>query len=768
MKFYVLSWLLFFLAPGGCPIYSIDLATLEVPTNDFQNELTLQSMLSSELRNYRNGLIERVDDQMTNPPYSPPSSYQKLEWFKDLPRDLQKATRSAPDSDSFLGTNLFGNYRKNCFSAEDIALISARQDFELLVPKSFPSSILTDSVVYMLLRYFNTVNQIVKRMSDEDTRLILQRAFYDALGGYLRYYLLPMAQLSFYAGRIKLNTVERMVNIYQQCKTTLNTNGNGWKTPHKDVMSQFKLGKIEPVKLPKSCHSQEDASSCAQLDQSCISQEPDQGNMIVTLPRLETLDENGYLSNIYLPFRKRRIYNLRSPRSEFVLVKFFQTLTSCHRFQGISQANYNRQFLAWIKENLEMHYGDDVFYPGLGGILQIQERLSKEKYPEEESRAPSHEDDARRPPSSLKEDSRKISRSAIHWQETSEPEQQPEHQDEWLTGLENVQNRQEEVEECRECDNDETLIWCIAAFLTLLLLLILLIICCCMRRGRRKRVGPVDAEAPPPKEKPKKEKEPLKAKEPEKEKEKKEDKGDTDGTRRYYYSGSGRSTSQRSVQANRYPNNPELDSFTSTSSLGCQFNRKCMPMKFSRAKGGDYYAPDKNRDQMGKPVTAFKLLSDDSSPSRAPYRDVSRPALKSTLSVIPSSDSELDTRENRRQRQIRDEARRKKHKDLETGRKKETKSSEDKKQSSPERRSPKQVRIGKFMTSTFIAPIDSFSCSFHIEMLKAIPKKEDTSDDPLLHRKKSEEKTDSSSHRLKGGEESLKNSPSWETTFEDS
>lgn len=559
MKLHVLSWLLFFLAPGGCPIYSIDLATLEVPTNDFQNELTLQSMLSSELRDYRNGLIETVDEQVTNPPYSPPRRYQEHEWFKDLPNELQKATRSTTESDSFLGTNLFGNYRKNCFSTEDIAIISARKDFELLVPKSFPQSLLTDSLVYMLLRYFNTVNQIVKRMSDDDTRLIMQRAFYDALGGYLRYYLVPMAQLSFYAGRIKLNTVERLVNIYQQCKTTLNTNGNGWRAPDKDILSQFKVRKIEPVKLPKSCYSQEDASSCAQLDQTCISQEPDQGSMIVSLPRLETLDENGYMGNIYLPFRKRRIYNLRSPKSEFVVVKFFQTLTNCHRFQGISQANYNRQLLAWIKENLEMHYGDDVFYPGLGGILQIQERLSKEaKNAEEEARAPTNKNDGQGSPSCPKEDSRKMSRSAIHWQEASGPVEEsgpePMHQDEWLTGLDKVQSRPEEVEECRECDNDETLIWCIAAFLTLLLLLILLIICCCMRRGRKKRVAPTDAEAPPPKERPRKEKEPLKAKEPEKEKEKKDEKDESDATRRYYYSGSGRSTSQRSVPSNRKSN----------------------------------------------------------------------------------------------------------------------------------------------------------------------------------------------------------------------
>ncbi|EDX15760.1 GD15133 [Drosophila simulans] len=200
-------------------------------------------------------------------------------------------------------------------------------------------------------------------------------------------------------------------------------------------------------------------------------------------------------------------------------------------------------------------------------------------------------------------------------------------------------------------------------------------------------------------------------------------------------------------QGERYANNPELDSFTSSSSLGCQFNRKCMPLKFSRAKGGEYYAPDKSRDPVGKQVSPLKLLSDDSSPSRAPYRDVSKPALKSTLSVIPSSDSELGSRENRhRHRHDREEARRKKHTDFETGRKKEshqqTKSSEDKKPSSPERRSSKQVRI-------------------------ATPEKHDTSDDPLLHRKKSQEKPDVPAGRQRGGAESLKDSPSWETTFDD-
>jgi len=196
-----------------------------------------------------------------------------------------------------------------------------------------------------------------------------------------------------------------------------------------------------------------------------------------------------------------------------------------------------------------MHYGDELFYPGLGGVLQIQERIVlQQKDPEKESRESraSLEKVEERTSSSSKEDSRKMSRSAIHWQEAPDPQQEQEHQDEWLTGLEKVHTRQDEVEECRECDNDDTLIWCIAAFLALLLLLILLIICCCMRRGRKKRVVPTDAEAPPPKDKKKKVRETMIVTEPVKEPGK-----EPEGDRRYYYSGSGRSTSQRSVQNDR-------------------------------------------------------------------------------------------------------------------------------------------------------------------------------------------------------------------------
>ncbi|XP_032310801.1 uncharacterized protein LOC6499074 isoform X2 [Drosophila ananassae] len=783
MNFYVLSWLMFFLAPGGCPIYSIDLSTLEVQSNDFQNELTLQSMLNSELRQYRNGLNERLSgkplsfDKFIDPPgpkvplpVDLDLELKHPEWLLDVQR-LRSGERSVKESDSdFLGTNLFSGPEKHCFSTEDIALMSARRDFELLVPKSYPNQcMISDSVVKMLIRYFNTVNQIVKKMSDDETRRLLQMALYDSLGGYLRFYLVPAAQMSFYAGRLKLNTVESLVKLYRQCRTALNTNGNGWRSPSKDIVTQFKMSKIEPLKPPKSGRAEDDASCCAFLDQSQI-KAADQGQMIVPLPCLEAMDENGNLNNIYLPFRKKRIYNLRAPRSAFIVVKFFETLTNCHRFQGINQAEYNRRLLSWIRENVQLHYTDEQFYPGLGGILQIEQTILSQKQPEEkcekeeeEKRAKEEEekcekaDNAERTEytekteeekceteepemneeeidSAPREDTRKLSRSANHWK-IEEKHPKKEHHDQMTKTLEGEEPTSE-VEQCRECDNDDTLIWCIAAFLALLLLLILLIICCCMRKGRKKK--PVDEEAGH--EKPKKKKEEHPEEKPrdephEKEKTRKD---------RAYYSGSSRFSGKSQSQD---PNG----SRTSSSSIACQFNRKCMPLSFHSK--GDHNNAEKHKEKRRKRDAMTKVLpsfvSTDSSPRsmlRSPPGPLPMrsPSMSAHSEYPPNTDSDDVSRERERKmdRVYGVDSRQLRRKQLQKGRRETTGSSEDKKDSSPERRRPSRVKI----------------------------ETDESTEDRNLVRKLSREKAKpkESKTRLKGGADSVKESPSWETTFEDS
>lgn len=624
MNLCVLSWLLFFLAPGGCPIYSINVSTLEVSTNDFQNELTLHSMLSSELQQYRNGL----NDVAISP--------AKEDWLTEWQRELPKVARSAVEAGTFLGTNLFDGHRKKCFSLEEMALMSARRTFEQLVPKSYPKCMLSDSVVHMLIRFVNTVNQIVQQMSDEDTRRLPQRAFYDALGGYLRYYLVPAAQVSYYAGRLKLTTVQRLVSIKRQAYVALNTNGNGWRTPAKDIMGQFKGAKIKPVELAGEAIKFEDgAFSCAQLDQNCVDRDADQGQMIVSLPQLEPVDSEGHLSNIYLPFHQRRIYNLRSASSACVLVRFFQTLTSCHRFQGMSQANYNHKLLAWIRENVHSHYRDEMFYPGLGGILQIQESLLIQKRNREPEEC--KDDDNC---SGLAEESRKVSRSTNHWQEVPEPGQEEKLPGEAPAEQEKVQTQ---LEECRECDSDDTLIWSIAAFLVLLLLLIVIVICCCMRRARKRKEKtpfvPIDVEAPP-------------SFKPKHTKVRERPKG---GDSESYY-GHSIITVPESSRSQASSDEPLIlipqVADSSTSSLGCHLNRKCLPAKIAGSKGKDSY---------------YRVISEGSSSRKFAMSTTTHQYDLDQASEVEDRDRE---RKRKRQRRQSPEAKRKGRKGGESGRSK--------------------------------------------------------------------------------------------------
>ncbi|XP_017847665.1 uncharacterized protein LOC108603395 isoform X2 [Drosophila busckii] len=666
MNICVLFALLLLLAPGGCPIYSIDLSTLEVP-NDFQNELTLQSMLSSELHQYRNKLNEESQrqtqqsdiEERIKATYAATDPKHKIS--TSLGTAPTKLTRRASDSLTFMGTNLFGNYLKNCFSAEDIALISARRDFEALLPKSYPITLLNDRIVYAIMKYFNTVNQIVLRKSHPDTKPLLQRAFYDAFGSYLHYYLLPVAQVSYYAGKIKLCTVERLVKLYRQCKLLLNTNGNNWKTPSQNILSQLHEVHIEHIALKRNDNCEQDASSCAMLDQSCINEDVQSDLMIVPLPRLETVDSDGLLTNIFLPFKQRRIYNLRSPSSEHILVKFFKTVSECYRFQGISSKVYNMKLRAWIREALELHYRDEMFYPGLGGVIQIYETLGspqctrvtampadeqpKENLLCEDYPQGADDSDNFKPvkgnnktqhmttnSTQVENKSKERQKSKIKSGKKSRSAQAEDPQSQQQSDATSTPDQKLQLsssgDQCIDCDDDNYVTY-IAVGLALLLLLLLIIICCCVFRNSKRRRLPPPQSAPPP---PPKEKEPpapveaeektdveAAAKEDRHKKScwgalfgKKQQFVETEKRRllssphlspgmslvssrreRLSYKDREKLMPQARQQASSY--DFDDDSMTSTSSLGCQFHRKLIPLKASKEKRNVYYAKAESR-----------------------------------------------------------------------------------------------------------------------------------------------------------------------------
>ncbi|KAG5672963.1 hypothetical protein PVAND_003050 [Polypedilum vanderplanki] len=225
-----------------------------------------------------------------------------------------------------------------------------------------------------IVKYFYGINEIIERIESNEARQLLQKCFYDTLGGYLKHLIVPITKYSFYAGNVSLSTMQKITNLYDRCKELLDTNGNTWSDPIIDF-SKFTV-KILPVSI--SNNENEAMKSCASL----ITNNDDE--MMVPLPKIETDDEDNLSDNddefstvLILPFKRdQSLFNINSKRSAFVLFRYYVTVTQCFTYQGIDQLAFNRRLKMWINENVLQYLDDDDVYPAFGAVLRILETIN--------------------------------------------------------------------------------------------------------------------------------------------------------------------------------------------------------------------------------------------------------------------------------------------------------------------------------------------------------------------------------------------------------
>lgn len=301
--------------------------------------------------------------------YSSPLGKSREVSDKDEEDDEDYDDSACGKIENFVGTNLFeaeSTCSDVCLSSENVGLLTARKEFENLLPKSLPKTLMDDELVMSLMQYFYGAKQVIIRMCNGKQKDLSEKAFYDTLGGYLQWYVIPVVKNSFYSGLVCLKIAKNVMEVYRQCKIFLNTNGNGWKTPINDF-TDFEIT-IQPMLLVEEV----DDTSCLHLELA-DGKENDE-DMLVPLPKLDR-EEKGMLSNIWLPFKRKKSFNLRSYHSAFIFLKYFEMLSKCYKYENVCQDNFNKKLGEWIEENIEIHLEDDQFYPGLGAILRIQETL---------------------------------------------------------------------------------------------------------------------------------------------------------------------------------------------------------------------------------------------------------------------------------------------------------------------------------------------------------------------------------------------------------
>ncbi|CRK96555.1 CLUMA_CG010086, isoform A [Clunio marinus] len=187
------------------------------------------------------------------------------------------------------------------------------------------------------------------------------------LGSFLKHQFLPLAKYSFYSGNITYKVVENISNLFERCKELLDTNGNDWRNPITDF-SQFS-SYIEPISLTTQLNDAEAMKSCACLATN-QNDDNDDEEMIVPLPKME-IDEDDALSTIWLPLKRKHIFNINSKASTFILFRFFVTVSQCYKYQNIDQSIFNQRLKVWLLENISPYLNDDKLYPAFGGVLRI-------------------------------------------------------------------------------------------------------------------------------------------------------------------------------------------------------------------------------------------------------------------------------------------------------------------------------------------------------------------------------------------------------------
>lgn len=190
---------------------------------------------------------------------------------------------------------------------------------------------------------------------------------------YLKHQLLPVAKFSFYAGNSTYVVVQNVFNLYERCKELLDTNGNGWSDPTTDF-SHLRTS-IEPLTMAKQSTDDDRMKACANLAMN----QNDYGNdedMLVPLPKLGNEDGED-LSTIWLPLKRKQIFNVNSGGSAFILLRFFVTVTQCYSYQGVNQSIFNRKLKVWVVENVLPYLEDEKLYPAFGGVLRVFEAIKE-------------------------------------------------------------------------------------------------------------------------------------------------------------------------------------------------------------------------------------------------------------------------------------------------------------------------------------------------------------------------------------------------------
>ncbi|KAJ8917268.1 hypothetical protein NQ315_002285 [Exocentrus adspersus] len=268
--------------------------------------------------------------------------------------------------------------RRQCWHPEEVAVLTSRMILQDLLPDLSVLEVEDNSVAADIVEYFRMMIDVVQKSTQGRIRHITMLALTDLIGGYLQHAVLPSARQAYYAGLIDFENVEKLMQLYEEIKWYLRTNGQGWARPM-HVKTKFE---IQPIDLSGEGGGKGNKTCCRNLiyyQKPTVKRSADAVSTSLHFP-IPFFDTKVHPSAIAVPFRKYALRNIESKRAAYVVVKYYIAAQNCLRDLHADKPvveNFQNSLYAWIEKDVVPKLVDDKFYAAFGGILRVEDSLKQ-------------------------------------------------------------------------------------------------------------------------------------------------------------------------------------------------------------------------------------------------------------------------------------------------------------------------------------------------------------------------------------------------------
>ncbi|XP_032514849.2 uncharacterized protein LOC116768270 [Danaus plexippus] len=275
----------------------------------------------------------------------------------------------APESESpNVGTVLFKHSDSNSkrWTRSRISLLQARKHFQKLIPSVYLTGTINEKYVANLFQYFQTSYTTVKReVKNPAMYNIMNIALSDALGGYLKLWVLPITKYAYYGGTVSLERAASIFQVYDDIKAKLKTDGRGWRSPNENLLNSVAINIASPMRFFFTRSMKEPCKELTYLEKT------DTG---LTIP-LPVINWNMLPVTLFVPLKNQSLVSVTSPNSSKTLLKYYDIANKCIKTQSPQKLDdFNARFQTWLVNDVAPHLDDDNLYIAFGGILILMNR----------------------------------------------------------------------------------------------------------------------------------------------------------------------------------------------------------------------------------------------------------------------------------------------------------------------------------------------------------------------------------------------------------